>query len=105
VTPLQVSIRESGDVAILDLRGRWTADVAEKGLLKTHLQKLIPVSAVLSRPIVFLVVLAVISEYYARAVTRWKCSGCYNLLEIVPSFENENVALASFTSRGCLAKP
>jgi anti-anti-sigma factor len=41
VTPLQVSIRESGDVAILDLRGRWTADVAEKGLLKTHLQKLI----------------------------------------------------------------
>ena len=35
----QISVRESGDVAILDLRGRWTIDGSE--LLNRHLQKLL----------------------------------------------------------------
>ena len=38
---LQISIRETGDVAILDLRGRWTIDGGDNELLKTHLQELV----------------------------------------------------------------
>jgi anti-anti-sigma factor len=36
---LQVSIRKSGDVTILDLRGRATIDHGESELLESHLKK------------------------------------------------------------------
>ena len=38
---LQISIRETGDVAVLNLRGRWTIDGGHNDLLKTHLQELV----------------------------------------------------------------
>jgi len=39
---LQISIRESGDVTIPDLRGRSTIDDGESALLSSHLQELVP---------------------------------------------------------------
>jgi hypothetical protein len=41
VVGLQISIRESDDVTILDLRGRSTIDGGESKLLGSHLQKLV----------------------------------------------------------------
>ena len=38
---LQISIRESGDVAVVDLRGRSTLNDGESELLSSRLQKLI----------------------------------------------------------------
>jgi len=38
---LQISIRESGDVTILDLRGRSTVNDGESDLLQSHLQELV----------------------------------------------------------------
>jgi anti-anti-sigma factor len=38
---LHVSIRGNGDVAILDLQGRWTLADSRDELLKTHLQELL----------------------------------------------------------------
>jgi hypothetical protein len=38
---LQISIRESGDVTILDLRGRSTIDGGESELLSSRLKKLV----------------------------------------------------------------
>jgi anti-anti-sigma factor len=38
---LQISIRESGDVTILDLQGRSTIDDGESELLSSHLQELV----------------------------------------------------------------
>jgi hypothetical protein len=38
---LQISIRECGDVSILDLRGRSTIDDGESDLLSGHLKKLV----------------------------------------------------------------
>jgi hypothetical protein len=40
VVGLQVSIRKSGDVTILDVRGRSTVDSGESELLGSHLQEL-----------------------------------------------------------------
>jgi anti-sigma B factor antagonist len=38
---LQISIRESGDVTILDLRGRSTINDGESDLLNSHIQELV----------------------------------------------------------------
>jgi len=38
---LEISIRQSGDVTILDLRGRATLDAGESDLLSSHLRKLL----------------------------------------------------------------
>jgi len=38
---LEISIRQSGDVTILDLRGRSTIDAGESELLSRHLRKLL----------------------------------------------------------------
>jgi len=38
---LEIAIRESGDVTILDLRGKSTIDGGESDLLEGHLQKLL----------------------------------------------------------------
>jgi anti-anti-sigma factor len=37
---LEISIRQSGDVTILDLRGKATIDAGESELLSRHLRKL-----------------------------------------------------------------
>ena len=66
---LQVSLRQVGDVTILDLRGRSTIG-SDTELLRSHLQALVA-----------------------------------NRVHIIPSFEDEAQALASFQTRGYSAKP
>lgn len=121
---LQISIRESGDVTIVDLRGRSTIDDDESELLNNHLQKLVTdgVSKLLLN-------LAELSQIDSSGVST--IVGAYvtvrgrggdlkllrpggrvlevltalHLLEIIPSFEDETHALASFRPLGNFAKP
>ena len=120
---LQISIRESADVTILDLQGRVTIG-ADSELLNSHLQKLIAngvrklllnladvtqldssgVSAIvgthvsLSRQDGSLKLLRPCGR--VRTVLR-----VIHLLDIIPTFEDEAQALASFRPQGYSAKP
>lgn len=124
IVGLQISIRESGDVTIVDLRGRSTIDDDESELLNNHLQKLVTdgVSKLLLN-------LAELSQIDSSGVST--IVGAYvtvrgrggdlkllrpggrvlevltalHLLEIIPSFEDETHALASFRPLGNFAKP
>ena len=115
---LQISIRESGDVTILDLQGRATIG-ADSDLLSGHLQKL--VAKGVRKLLVNLAdvtqldssgVSAIVGTYVSlrrqggslkllcpcgrvRAVLR-----VVRLPEIIPTFEDETQALASFRPRG-----
>jgi anti-sigma B factor antagonist len=115
---LQISIRESGDVTILDLRGRATIGV-DSDLLIGHLNKLVG-SGVLK----LLLNLADVTQLDSSGITA--IVGTYvslrshggrmkllcprgrvravlrvvRLPEIIPTFEDETQALASFRSRG-----
>ena len=124
VVSLQISIRETGDVAILDLRGRWTIGDGENELLKTHLQELVA-NGVRK----FLLNLADLKQIDSSGVSiivktyhslrgqsgdlrLLRPSGhalevfrALHLLEMIPSFEEEKLALISFSPVGCLAKP
>jgi anti-anti-sigma factor len=120
---LQISIRESGDVTILDLRGRSTID-GESELLDNHLRKLIANGV--RRVLLNLTDLTqadssgvgvIIDTYVSlkdqggdlkllcprgrvREVLR-----VLRLLEIIPYFENETKALVSFRSQSYFARP
>jgi anti-sigma B factor antagonist len=120
---LQISIRESGDVTILDLRGRATLG-DDSDLLIDHLNKLVSTGALklllnladltqldssgisaivgtyvsLSRQAGSLVLLR--PRGRVRAVLR-----VVRLAEIIPTFEDETQALASFRPRGFSAAP
>jgi anti-anti-sigma factor len=120
---LQISIRESGDVTILDLRGRSTID-GESELLDNRLRKLIAngVRRVLLNLTDLTQVdssgVGVIIDTYVslkdqggdlkllcprgrvREVLR-----VLRLLEIIPYFENETKALASFRPQTYFARP
>jgi anti-sigma B factor antagonist len=120
---LQISIRESGDVSILDLRGRSTID-GESELLGNRLRKLIAngVRRVLLNLTGLTQVdssgVGVIIDAYVslrdqggdlkllcprgrvREVLR-----VLRLLEIIPYFENETEALASFRPQTYFARP
>jgi anti-anti-sigma factor len=120
---LQISIRESGDVTILDLRGRSTID-GESELLDNRLRKLITngVRSVLLNLADLTQVdssgVGVIIDTYVslrdqggdlkllcprgrvREVLR-----VLRLLEIIPYFENETKALASFRPQSYFARP
>jgi anti-sigma B factor antagonist len=115
---LQISTRESGDVTILDLRGRATIGV-DSDLLIGHLNKLIAsgvLKLLLNLADVTLLdssgITAIVGTYVSlrsqggsmkllcplgrvRAVLR-----VVRLPEIIPTFEDETQALASFRSRG-----
>jgi anti-anti-sigma factor len=121
---LQISIRESGEVTILDLRGKSTVDGDESELLNSYLQKLVAdgVNKLLLN-------LANLSQIDSSGVST--IVGAYvtvrgrggdlkllrpdgrvlevlkalHLLEIIPSFEDETLALASFRPLGNFAKP
>ena len=119
---LQISIRETGDVAILDLRGRWT--ISENELLKTHLQELVA-SGVRE----FLLNLADLTQIDSSGVSSivktHRClrgQGCelrllrpsghvlevfraLHLLQVIPSFGDEKLAVASLDPIGHFAKP
>jgi anti-anti-sigma factor len=120
---LQISTRESGDVTVLDLRGRATIGV-DSNLLVDHLNKL--VASGVPKLLLNLAdvtqldstgISAIVGTYVSlkrqdgslkllcprgrvRAVLRVS-----RLLEIIPTFEDEMEALASFRPRGYSAAP
>ena len=112
---LQISIRESGDVTILDLHGRATINDGESELLKHRLQEFIANGADK-----FLLNLANLSQIDSSglSVIATTCASLreqggdlrflrpkravleafkvLHLPEVIPTFEDENEALASF---------
>jgi|SRR5215470_9015199 len=116
---LQISIRESGDVTILDLRGRSTVDADESGLLNSHLQKLIANGVrklLLNLADLTQVDSSGVSVIVGTCASLRRQGGdlrvlrprglvlevfkVLRLLESIPSFEDEAQALASFRSQG-----
>jgi anti-anti-sigma factor len=121
---LQISIRESGDVTILDLHGRATINDGESELLKSRLQELIAKGVGK-----FLLNLADLSQIDSSglSVIATTCASLreqggdlrflrpkravleafkvLHLPEVIPTFEDENQALASFRPRSNFAKP
>ena len=121
---LQISIRESGDVTILDLRGKLTIDAGESEMLRSHLDTfvangvrklLLNLGAVTKVDSAGLSVIArtCLSLRSQSGDLKLLCPGgrvlevlrVLHLLETIPSFEDENQALASFRPRGYFAKP
>jgi anti-sigma B factor antagonist len=119
---LQISIRESEDVTILDLRGRSTIDAGESELLDSHLQKLVANGArklLLNLADLTRVDSSGISVIVGTCVSLRRQGGDLRVLrprglvlevfrvlrlpEAIPSFEDEAEALASFRSRGYAA--
>ena len=120
---LQVSIRESGDVTILDLQGRATIG-ADSDLLSGHLQKLVAngvrkllLNLAAVPQLDSSSISAIIGTYISlsrqggslkllhpcgrvRAVLR-----VIRVLDIIPTFEEETQALASFRPQGYSARP
>jgi anti-sigma B factor antagonist len=122
---LQVLIRKSADVTILDLRGRATIDPGESDLLETHLKKLVAHGArkillniaelthIDSSGISVIVGTCVALRRQSGDVRLLRpCGGVLEVLKVlrllgtVHSFEDENLALASFQAAGhFVAKP
>jgi anti-sigma B factor antagonist len=121
---LQISIRKSGDVTILDLRGRSTIDSGESKLLSSRLEELLANGV---RNLLLNVtdltqidssgLNVIIATYISlrgqggdlrflgprgRVLEVFRV---VRLLEFIPSFEDEAQALASFRSRGYAASP
>jgi len=123
IVGLQISIRESGDITILDLRGRSTID-GESELLGNRLRKLIAngVRRVLLNLAdliqvdssgVGVIIATYVSLKDQGGDLRLLCpSGrvlevlrVLHLLEIIPSFGDETQALASFRPQSYFARP
>ncbi len=120
---LKISIRESGDVTILDLQGRATIGV-DSDLLSSHLQTLIANGArklLLNLVDVTQLDSSGISAIAATYVSLSRQGGSLKLLcprgrvravlrvirllDIIPAFEDETQALASFRPQGYSARP
>jgi anti-anti-sigma factor len=121
---LQISIRESGEVTILDLRGRATINDGESELLRSQLEELIAKGVAY-----FLLNLAELSQIDSSglSVIATTCASLrerggdlrflrprravleafkvLHLPEVIPTFEDENQALASFRPRSSFATP
>ena len=116
---LQISIRESGDVTILDLKGRSTIGAGESELLESHLKKLIANGArklLLNLADLTQVDSSGLSVIVGTCVSLRRQGGDLRVLrpsglvlevfrilrlqEIILSFDDEAQALASFRSRG-----
>ena len=119
---LQVSIRNSGDVTILDLRGRATIDSSESELLDSHLQELIANGArklLLNLADLTQVDSTGLSVIVGTCVSLRRQGGDLRVLcarglvlevfrvlrlqEAISCFQDEAQALASFTSKGFAA--
>lgn len=121
---LQISIRQSGDVTILDLRGRSTINDGESDLLNSHLQEL--VANGVRKLLLNLGDLTQVDSSGISVIVGTYVSLCsqggdlkllrprglvlevfrvLHLLEIIPKFEDEAQALASFGTRGYSATP
>ena len=121
---LQVSIRKSDDLTILDVRGRSTIDSGESELLSSHLQELVAngVRKLLLNLAELTQVdssgISIIVESYLSLKRqggdlRLLCPRgrvlevlrVLQLLETIPSFEDEAQAVGSFRPLGYFAKP
>ena len=121
---LQISIRESDGVTILDLRGRSTVDGGESQLLSRQLQKLVAtgvrklllnlgdLTQVDSSGISIIVGTYVSLRGQSGDLKLLRPGGrvlevfrALHLLEIILSFEDETQALASFRPLSYFAKP
>ena len=121
---LNISIRKSDDVTILDLRGRSTINGGESELLSSHLQKL--VASGVRQLLLNLADLTQVDSSGVRVIVEAHVSlrdqdgdlkllcpcgrvlevlRLMHLLQIIPSFEDETQALASFGPRGYAAAP
>src|SRR5215469_3888686 len=120
---LQISIRESGDVTILDLQGRATIG-AGRFLLSVHLRKLVAKGVrklLLNLADVTHLDSSGISAFVGTHVSLSRQGGSLKLLcpcgrvqdvlrvmrvaDIIPTFEDENQALASFSPQADAARP
>ena len=120
---LQISIRESGDVTILDLQGRATIG-ANSDLLSGQLQKLVANGVrklLLNLADVTQLDSSGISAIIGAYVSLSRQGGSLKLLcpcgrfqavlrvirlpDIIPTFEDEAQALASFQPQGFTARP
>lgn len=121
---LQVSVRGYGDARILDLRGRSTIGDGESELLRRQLKELIDNGVrylllnladltKIDSSGISLIVETCASLRRRGGDLRLLCPRgrvlevltVVRLLEVIPSFENEAQALASFGPRGCFATP
>jgi anti-sigma B factor antagonist len=121
---LQISIRKSGDVTIVDLRGRSTIDDGESESLSNQLQKL--VANGVRKLLLNLADLAKVDSSAVAIIVRTYVSlkreggdlkllspsglvlevlTVFRLISTIPTFENEAEALASFQPRGYTATP
>lgn len=121
---LQIAIRESGDIVILDLRGKSTVNSGESELLSGHLQKLM--ARGVRKLLLNLTDLTQVDSSGITTIVRTTVSlrgqggslkllrprgrvlevlGVLHLLEIIPSFEDETEALSSFQPVGFSATP
>ena len=124
VVGLQISIRKSGDVTIVDLRGRSTIDDGESESLSNQLQKL--VANGVRKLLLNLADLAKVDSSGVAIIVRTYASlkreggelkllspsgpvlevlTVFRLISTIPTFENEAEALASFQPRGYTATP
>jgi anti-sigma B factor antagonist len=118
-----VSIRQVGEVTVLDLRGRSTIG-SDTDLLSSHLQALVAnqvhklllnladLTQIDSSAVSILVGAYVSITRLGGELKLLQPSGrvltvlnMIHLLDIIPSFEDETQALASFRTRGHSAKP
>ena len=109
----QISVRQSGDVAILDLRGRWTIDGGE--FLNRHLQKL--VGDGVRKILLNLADITQIDSSGVSSIVRMRTSlrreggdvrllhpskhamdmlRILHLVDVIPTFDQEKLAVASF---------
>ena len=116
---LEISGRESGDITILDLRGRSTIDGGESELLSSHLRKLLAKDVrklLLNLANLIQIDSSGVSVIIQTCVSIRRKSGdlkllcpcgrvlevltVVRLLEVIESYEDETQALASFRPRG-----
>jgi len=123
IVGLQISIRESGDVTILDLQGRATIGV-DSDLLSSHLQRLGRAGVrklLLNLSDVTQLDSSGISAITGMYVSLGRQGGVLKLLrpcgrvravlrvirllDLIPTFDDETQALASFRPQGYSARP
>jgi anti-sigma B factor antagonist len=121
---IQISIRESSDITIVDLQGRATISDGESEWLKTRLEKLIANGA--GKILLNLTELSHIDSsgfsVIANVCISLRANGgdlrflrpkghvlaafhVLGLLDLIPNFDNEDEALTSFRPKGFFARP
>jgi anti-sigma B factor antagonist len=121
---LQILIRECGDVTILDLQGRSTIDGGESEMLNSHLKQLVAMGerklllnladlTQVDSTGISIIVGTYVSLRAKGGDLKLLCPcgrvlevlRILHLLEMIPSFEDETQALASFRPLSYVAKP